>query len=100
MDFSDLTSDLNFVFQGFSDLKFSISDPNFRSEICKFLSRSEIKNFRSENQRMKKIKNFRSRTEIPLGTGAILSGWLVLYLKLFYLKNLMKPLAVRVVIVI
>ena len=41
-------------FKVISDLKFSFSDPNFRSEICKFLSRSEIKNFRSENQLCKK----------------------------------------------
>ena len=39
-------------FKVFSNVKVSFSDPNFRSEICKFLSRSEIKNFRSDNQLM------------------------------------------------
>ena len=44
---SDFRSEL--FFKVISDLKFSVSDPNFRSEICKFSSRSERKNFRSEN---------------------------------------------------
>ena len=50
-------------FKFITDLKCPMSDPCFRSEIFKFLSRYERKNFRSENQLMTEIRHFRSCRE-------------------------------------